>query len=120
MIRGIRGATTVERDHESEVLAATSELMNALIEKNGIKPDRVASLLFSATADIRSAFPSKVMRQFSGWKYVPIMNMQEIPVEGSLARCIRILIHVDTDLGQEDVKHVYLRRAAALRPDLTE
>ncbi|GER66020.1 chorismate mutase AroH [Weizmannia acidilactici] len=118
MIRGIRGATTVDRDEEGAILAAAEELMKALIEKNQIEPERVASLFFSVTADIRAAFPSKIMRKFHDWKYVPIMNMQEIPVEGSLAGCIRVLIHVDTELAQDEIKHVYLRRASVLRPDL--
>ncbi|WP_018660406.1 chorismate mutase [Heyndrickxia acidiproducens] len=120
MIRGIRGATTVERDDEPLILAASEALLQEMISKNDIDPKRVASLFFSVTADLRAAFPSKVMRKFTDWKFVPIMNMQEIPVAGSLPHCIRVMIHVDTDREQESIKHVYRNGAVSLRPDLNQ
>ncbi|KHD85772.1 chorismate mutase [Heyndrickxia ginsengihumi] len=120
MIRGVRGATTVEKDEESMILSATEELFHTLIKENSIDPSQVASLFISVTPDIRSVFPSKALRNFKDWKYVPIMNMQEIPVENSLQKCIRVMIHLNTDSAQQEIHHVYLNRATVLRPDLTE
>ncbi|MCK1991315.1 chorismate mutase [Peribacillus muralis] len=118
MIRGIRGATTVEQDTETEVIAAAEKLMAEIIQVNEIDPDMVASVFFSATDEIRSVFPAKALRKFDGWTYVPVTCMKEIPVSNSLPFCIRVMIHVNTTKTQQEIKHVYQAGAIALRPDL--
>ena len=118
MIRGVRGAITVNSNTEEEIISATEELLAKVIELNQISPDSVASAFISTTADINATFPAKAMRKFEGWTYVPVMCMREIPVPNSLKMCIRIMMHVNTNKLQEDIVHVYLRDAIALRPDL--
>ena len=116
--RGLRGATTVTTDTRDEVLAATKELLDALLRANpSLRTDDLASALFTVTDDIASVYPALAARQM-GWDAVPMMCAREIPVVGSLPLCIRVLLHWNTDLPQSDVKHVYLREAVKLRPDL--
>ncbi|MGR3764829.1 chorismate mutase [Rossellomorea sp. NS-SX7] len=118
MMRGIRGATTVEKEGAKEILLATHELLNQMIIHNHIDPDRVASVFISATPDIKETFPAKAMREFKDWKFVPVMCMQELDVPGGLERCIRVMIHYNTSTSQKDIQHVYLKNAVSLRPDL--
>ncbi|MGE7184744.1 chorismate mutase [Peribacillus sp. NPDC006672] len=120
MIRGIRGATTVEKDSEMEVIAAVEKLMAEIIQVNEIDPDMVASVFFSATDEIRSVFPAKALRKFEGWTYVPVTCMKEIPVSNSLQFCIRVMIHVNTAKSQKEIQHVYQAGATVLRPDLKQ
>ncbi|AZU63146.1 chorismate mutase [Neobacillus mesonae] len=118
MIRGIRGATTVSRNSAEEILTATEELVAKIIELNKIDPDSVASVFISTTEDITAVFPARVLRNFPGWTYVPVMCMREIPVPNSLTNCIRVMLHVNTDIAQKEINHVYLNGAKVLRPDL--
>lgn len=118
--RGIRGATTVQHNDEQEILAATAELLGEVIKRNDLDPEQIGSVWITVTADLDAAFPARAVRQLSGWDYVPIMCAMEIPVVGSLPRCIRLLIQVNTEKGQRDMKHVYLNDATALRPDLVK
>ena len=118
MVRGVRGAITVRRDKPQEILTATCELLGVLQEKNpGLICEDLASVLFTVTDDIVSVYPAQAAREM-GWGQVPLMCAREIPVENSLQLCIRVMIHWNTDLPQEEINHVYLREAAALRPDL--
>mgnify|MGYP002640837353 CR=1 FL=1 len=118
--RGIRGATTVNADTKNEVLEATIEMLKEIAAANlGFKSEDIASAFFTVTGDINSTFPALAARQM-GWNLVPMVCAREIPVPGSLSLCIRVLIHWNTDLTQEKIKHIYLRRAKALRPDLVE
>ncbi len=118
--RGIRGATTIESDTKENVLFATRELLNAIITSNpDLKTDAIASASFTATDDITSIYPALAARQM-GWDQVPMMCASEIPVSGSLPLCIRVLILWNTDKTQREIKHVYLRDAMKLRPDLVE
>ena len=117
--RGIRGATTIERDDRELVLSATRELLLAILASNpDLKTDDIASALFTVTDDIASVYPALAARQM-GWDLVPMMCAREIPVPASLSRAIRVLIHWNTDLPQADIQHVYLREAVKLRPDLS-
>ncbi len=117
-VRGIRGATTVNQDTELEVLDATTEILKEIMATNPtLRPEDIASILFTVTPDIRSTFPARAA-QAHGWSSVPRICAQEIPVEGSLPLCIRALLHWNTDLNQKDIKHVYLKGAKSLRPDL--
>ncbi|MEM7129843.1 MAG: chorismate mutase [Chloroflexota bacterium] len=117
MCRGVRGATTVEVDEPEAVLAATHELFAMLIHANQIHSEDVASIIFTTTADICSVYPAKGARQL-GWVDVPLICTQEMPVVGSLTRCIRILLHWNTAKPQKDIQHVFLHGATVLRPDI--
>lgn len=114
----MRGAITVSANTEVDIISATEELVGHLIEINNIAPDHVASVFISTTEDLNAAFPAKALRKFSGWTYVPVMCMRELPVPNSLERCIRVMMHVNTDIPQDKISHVYLRDAIVLRPDL--
>ncbi len=116
-IRGVRGATVAAADTPEAIREATRELLARLIELNGFEPDDVASIFFTCTPDLTSEYPAVTARQM-GWLETPLICGQEMSVPGSLAKCIRILIHWNTDLPQKQVKHVYLRAAVALRPDI--
>jgi chorismate mutase len=119
-IRGIRGATSINRDEPGEIISATRELLEKLSTSNpGLLNKDIASAIFSVTDDITSAFPAQAARQM-GWTMVPMLCTREIPVNKSLPLCIRVLIHWNTEIPQADIHHVYLRGAERLRPDLAE
>ena len=118
MMRGIRGATTVEANEEREIVAATEQLLAAMIERNDVKADDVASVFISTTEQLNAVFPAKALRLFPEWTYVPVMCMKEIDVTNSLANCIRVMMHVNTAKAQQEVEHIYLNGAIVLRPDL--
>ena len=117
MIRGLRGATTVAANEAGQIAERTRELIRLLVESNGLRPEDVASALFTVTEDLDAAFPAVAARDFVEWKDVPLLCAREIPVPGSPARCIRILIHWNTDRPQADIRHVFLRGARHLRPE---
>ena len=120
MLRGVRGATTVEQDSPEEIYQATRELLLDMLGKNGIEREDIASVFFSTTPDLRSAFPARAARDPDvGFEGVPLMGMQESPIEQGLPRCIRILIHWNSEKQQRDIVHSYLRAAQKLRPDLS-
>ncbi len=117
-IRGIRGATTVSADEPDAILQATRELLEAIMKENaGFTPEDVGSAIFTVTEDLASTFPAQAARQM-GWSMVPMMCAREIPVPGSLPKAIRVLVQWNTETPQGAVKHVYLRDAVKLRPDL--
>ncbi len=118
-LQGIRGATTVETNDAQQILEATDELVRKLIETNGLHPDDIVSGLFTMTADLNAAFPARAAEVY-GWNIVALLHSTEIPVPGSLPRCIRLLVHAYTRRTREQVRHVYLRGATVLRPDRTE
>ena len=118
-MRGIRGAVTVARDEPALVLDATERLLRAIVDENAFVPEQVASALFTVTPDLVSEFPAAAARRM-GWTMVPLLNFTEIGVPGRLERCIRVLIHINTDVAQDAIRHVYLDGARALRPDLTD
>ncbi|MBM3180909.1 MAG: chorismate mutase [Chloroflexi bacterium] len=117
-IRGIRGATTISADEPELILEATRELLEAILDANeSMKPEDVGSALFTVTDDLTSTFPAEAARQM-GWGLVPLMCTMEIPVPNSLPRVIRVLVHWNTEMPQNEITHVYLRDAVKLRPDL--
>lgn len=118
MIRGVRGATTIEKDEASLIWQQTADLCLQMAKENGIAPEEIASITISTTPDIKAAFPARSVRQMEGWQLVPIMCMHEMDVPGALPLCIRVLMHVNTDLAQANIQHVYLNEAVQLRPDL--
>lgn len=115
-LRGVRGATTVEHNDAEEILTATRELLQALVGANGIVPADVASVIFTTTPDLTAAFPARAARE-SGWTDTALLGAQEAGVNQGLERCIRVLIHWNTNHRQDEVVHVYLKGAAQLRPD---
>lgn len=119
LCRGVRGATTVETNSKEEILAATRQLLALLIRINNIDTEMVASATFSVTSDLNAEFPALAARQL-GWLDVPLLCTYEIDVPGSLRRCIRILVHWNTDKSQRDIRHVYVNEAVRLRPDLSQ
>jgi chorismate mutase len=117
-LRGIRGATTVTSDQPGEILEATSQLLRAIMAANpAIVPEDLASVIFTVTDELHSAYPAQAARQM-GWVNVPLLCMREIPVPASIPFCIRVLLHWNTDLPQNAMQHVYLKETARLRPDL--
>jgi chorismate mutase len=113
--RGIRGATTVERNDREQILAATRELLEVLVRLNGLRPDDVAYVWFTVTPDLDAEFPAFAAREI-GWTEVPLMCAREIPVPGAIAGCIRVLIDWNTAKTQREVRHAFLHRAKELRP----
>jgi chorismate mutase len=117
-LRGIRGATTCSADEKS-ILNATQELLKAMIAANStLQPEDIASILFTVTSDLQTAYPAKAAR-LMGWTEVPLMDALEIDVPGGLPHCVRVLIHWNTELSQSSVHPVYLHDAVKLRPDLS-
>lgn len=117
MIRGVRGAITVEEDDRDAILQATKRLLREMTERNGVRTDEIASVLFSLTPDLRAVFPALGAREL-GWVHVPMLHFSEIDVPGALERVIRVLMHVNTGRSQTEIEHVYLDGAVQLRPDL--
>jgi chorismate mutase len=113
--RGIRGAITVERNDREEILSATRELLQVLIEKNDLHAEDIASAIFSTTYDLTAEFPAVAARNL-GWTETALMCTHEIPVPGSLEKCIRVLLHVNTTRSAAEMQHAYMREAVSLRP----
>lgn len=120
MTRGVRGATTIENNTADEIIEYTRTLVLEMAENNKIQPENVSHAFISVTKEIDAAFPAKAVREIDGWKYVPVMCMQEIDVPGSLPNCIRIMMVVNTDTAQKEIVHTFQREAVKLRPDLVE
>jgi len=119
-VRGVRGATVVVEGQPEKVISSTRELLEAILEGNPtLKKEDIASIFFTVTDDLRSAYPARAAREL-GWDLVPLMGAREIPVPSSLPRCIRVLIHWNTDLPQHKIQHVYLGKASTLRPHLAK
>jgi chorismate mutase len=116
-VRAIRGAIQVDADTREDVLEGSAELVTAVLERNQLSADDIISILFTATPDLTAEFPAYAARLL-GLTDVPLMCASEIAVPGAMPRVLRLLAHVDTELTRADVRHVYLRGAAALRSDL--
>lgn len=116
-MRGIRGATTASSNSSDDILSATKDLLNKIIEKNSIDLDEVCSIFFSVTEDLNADFPAKAAREI-GLTSTPLMCMKEVPVPGDIKRGIRVLFHVNSERKQVDMKNVYLKEAKRLRPDI--
>jgi chorismate mutase len=117
--RGVRGATTVEANTREDILTATRQLLALMIRANGIEGPDVASAIFSLTRDLDAEFPALAARQL-GWLDVPLLCTYEVDVPGSLRKCVRVLLHWNTDKPQDQIRHVYIKDAVKLRPDLSK
>lgn len=118
LARGIRGATTVKKNDPRDILEATRDLLGKIIEENRINTEDIAAAFFTVTKDLNAEFPASAAREFFGWTHVPMLCANEIDVPGRLGKCIRVMLLVNTDKGQKDLKHIYLRDATVLRKDL--
>ena len=115
-IRGIRGATIAQADTAEAIRAATREMLEAITSANGLDLDDVASVIFSTTSDLTAEAPARAAREL-GWKETAIMCVAEMNARGGLPRCIRVLVHWNTERRPNEVQHVYLHAASQLRPD---
>ncbi|MBN1402437.1 MAG: chorismate mutase [Anaerolineae bacterium] len=118
-VRGVRGATTAESNTAESILAATRTLLEQMASANAIQTEDLAAAYFTVTEDLDAAFPAHVARKM-GWDQVPLLDAREIPVPGSLPRCIRVLLLWNTETPQGEIVHVYQAEAIWLRPDLVK
>ena len=119
MMRGIRGATTVTENTSEAIHEATTELLQKMLDSNDVEFENICSIIFTVTPDINAAFPTEAARAI-GMTTVPLLNALEIPVPGRLQKAIRVMMHVETQKKQAEVKHIYLREAVVLAPRATE
>lgn len=115
----VRGAITIENDNSVEVLDGTKELLDRILKANSIIIENIVSIIFSCTRDIKSVYPAEAAREM-GIKNAGLLCLQEMYVEKSMEKCIRILMLVNGEKNQEDVKHIFLREAVKLRPDIMQ
>jgi chorismate mutase len=118
-VRGLRGAITVDVDDHDEIQKRTIDLLNVMFERNQLDPEAVISIFFTATNDLRSVAPAAAARVF-GLVDVPLLCAQEMDTDGGLERCLRLLLHIETAKERRQLRHVFLRGATRLRPELAE
>jgi len=119
MVRGIRGATTVDRNDAVEIREATQELLQRMLNENSLSTEDLVSAIFTVTPDLNADFPASSARAI-GWQLVPLLCSTEIPVPNALPFCIRVLLHVITNRSQSEIRHIFLRNATILRKDLVD
>ncbi len=117
--RAIRGATTATANTADAILDASRELLRAILAANALAPDQLISVLFTLTPDLDAAYPTRAAREL-GWAEIPLLDAQQPRVRGDLPRCLRVLIHCETERSTREIKHIYLREAKCLRPDLSQ
>ena len=118
-VLAVRGAVQVDADDRGQILAATTELVTEVMDRNALTPDDVISVIFTATPDLTAEFPALAARKL-GFHEVPLLCASEIDVPHALPRVIRLMAHIQTDRPRSDIQHVYLRGAAALRLDIAQ
>ena len=116
-MRGIRGATQIDENSVDAMEEGVAELCRAISDANAVSQDEIVWAIFTVTHDLDADFPARAARTKGGWDRVPMICSREIPVPGSLPRTVRVLVHVDSG-SPSDARHVYLRGAKVLRPDL--
>lgn len=117
-LQAVRGAITVEADRADAIKEATAELLHEILERNRLAPADLVSIIFTATPDLHSEFPAVAAREI-GLSEVPLLCAREIPVDGAMARCVRVMVHCHPTHA-DPIRHVYLRDARQLRMDLPE
>ena len=118
-VRALRGATTIESDTTDQIRTRTIELLEQMLERNGVNHDDIISVLFTATGDIHSMFPASAARDI-GFGDIPLICARELDIDGATPLCIRVLMHLNTTVSRSDLRHVYLEGASGLRDDLPE
>ncbi len=116
-VRAVRGATTVENNDLEEILEATREMLSAVIEANELVQEDIIDMIFTVTPDLDKVFPARAARQL-GFTEVALLDMLAPDIEGALKKCIRVVIHINTDKSNSEMKPQYLRGAVVLRPDI--
>jgi chorismate mutase len=119
LLRGIRGAITVDENDSAEIVEKVAELLSSMVQANKIEIEDIGAVIFSSTPDINSAFPAVAARNL-GWTEVPLFGTQEIDSPSGVPYCIRVLILLNTELSQAAIKHIYLRGAVVLRQDINK
>ncbi|WP_324332177.1 chorismate mutase [Methylomusa anaerophila] len=119
ILRGVRGATTVINNDRQEISVRVIELLNEIVKENGLEKEDIAAAIFSSTPDLNAGFPAVGARML-GWNEVPLFGTQEVECPDALPRCIRVLILWNTDRNQNQIKHIYLHHAVALRQDIAD
>ena len=119
-VRGVRGASTVTENTRDSITDATEELLNEMVAANQIDSQDIAAVYFTLTSDLNAEFPAVAARERLGWRLVPLINSIEIDRPGSMPKCVRVLLYLNTDKSQEEIKHIYLRDAVVLRADITD
>lgn len=114
-VRAIRGATTAAKNTKEEITVVVTELIHHLKKLNELDPEDLVSVIFTMTPDLDAIFPAAIARSCLGWDNVPLLDMQQMQIKGSLKQCIRVLIHLNTTKPQSEMKHSYLRGAKDLR-----
>lgn len=117
MVRAVRGATTVVNNETEEILAVTRELLAEIMQRNEINKEDLIDIIFTVTPDLTKVFPTRAARQL-GYTDIPLLDMQAPDIEGALKMCIRTIVHLNTEKKNSEMKHVYLRGAKVLRPDI--
>lgn len=119
MVRAIRGAITVNNNDKKEIWEATEEMINAIVKENNLDLNDLISITFTLTQDLNACYPAVRVREM-GITNVPLMNMPELAVAGALEKCIRVIIETNSEKSLDEIKHIYLREAKRLRPDLSK
>ncbi len=119
-VRGVRGATTVPENSRDDIMDATEDLLNQMVAANDIASGDIAAVYFTLTVDLNAEFPAVAARERLGWRLVPLINSIEIDRPGSMRKCIRVMLFLNTLKSQEDIRHIYLRDAVVLRADITD
>ena len=117
-MRGIRGAITVAQNDKQEIHEAAQQMMREILRQNGLDTEAIGAVICTMTEDLTAAFPTAGIRALPGFELVPLFDARQCAIDGSLPLCIRVLVLADIDLPQRDVRHVYLGKAANLRPDI--
>ena len=117
--RGIRGAITVEENNVENIKEASNRLLSEMIKRNNISEEDIVSIFFSVTEDLNATFPARAAREM-GFNHTPLLCFHEIRVPEGLEKCIRILMHVNSDKSIQEIEHSYLEKAASLRPDIAK
>jgi chorismate mutase len=118
-VRAVRGATTIEEDTTEAVTERVVALLERILQRNGLGEEDIISILFTATEDVTSTFPATAARTI-GLGAIPLICARELSVVGSVPLCIRVMMHITTDRGRDEVHHVYLEGAQGLRDDLPD
>ena len=116
-VRAIRGATTASENSKEAITESVQELLDRIEACNNLDLEEVISVIFTTTSDLDSIFPAAIARQRPNWNNIPLLDLQQLEIENSLKKCIRILIHLNTPKAQIEMNHCYLRGAKNLRPD---
>ena len=118
-VRGIRGATVVNENTQLEIINATRTLLEEIMKSNpDLHIEDIASVIFTTTEDLDAAYPAAAARKL-GWDSVPLLCAKELTIRDELKMCIRVLVHWNTEIHQNEIRHTYIGKAEVLRPDLS-